>query len=400
MLWGAEAGSMLGDQIAMLVLPLYVTTLTSSSTAVTWVYAAENIPIVLIGLFGGLWIDRFRSKPVMIATDLVRAGVYGTLAVLAFQQVAAVWVVWLASFSVGMATAAFSAALWTLIPSLVRSKDLDRANARMDLAARASVLTGPLLGGVIVVGGGYHWAFAANAATFLISAVGVAYAGAGTAGVKLEKDQRGWGEMLRGVRILWDDKILRATTGAAAAASVIVGVLESAFVLIGMHVLETTDPARLGVLGVAMGVAMTAGAAAAGRLVPRLGEVSAVCGGTLALAVGVAGVSLITSPWAAGAAFMAGMFFIPIISVGVVGLRQRRAPGGTLGRVNAASRAIIWAALPLTALVAGAAIDAWSEAAVLQIAAVIAGAGAAWAWWWVRKRPNAGTAETMESRQS
>lgn len=377
---------MMGDQIAMLVLPLYVTTLSTSSTAVTWVYAAENIPIVLLGLFGGIFIDRLRSRPLMLAMDFLRAAVYAALAVLAFAGLSAPWVVWLASFCVGLATAAFTAALWTLVPSLVSPRLLDRANARIDLAQRASLMTGPLLGGLIVVSGGYHWAFAANALTFLASALGVFYAGPGTARTPKREGSKPLAETLLGIKILYQDPALRATTFAAAAASVIVGVIESAFVLIGMNVLGTSDPARLGVLGVAMGVVMVAGSLAAARVVPRVGEMTSVCGGTLALAVGVGGVSLFANRWAAGASFLLGMFFISIISVGVVGLRQRRAPAGTLGRVNAASRAAIWSTLPLTALFAGAAIDAWSEAMVLRAAAILAGLAAAGAWlWWQRR---------------
>ena len=35
--------------------------------------AAGGAPILLVGLFAGVWVDRVRRRPVMIATDLGRA---------------------------------------------------------------------------------------------------------------------------------------------------------------------------------------------------------------------------------------------------------------------------------------------------------------------------------------
>ena len=83
LLWMASSASTLGDRIVFVALALYVTEIGSPSD-VGIVLAANAIPLVLFVLIGGVWADRLERHRVMIATDVVRAVLHGTLAVLIF----------------------------------------------------------------------------------------------------------------------------------------------------------------------------------------------------------------------------------------------------------------------------------------------------------------------------
>src|SRR6266508_2737876 len=73
-LWTAQSVSRLGSQISLLALPLVaITVLHASTLEVGLLSTAEFAPFVLVGLPAGVWVDRLRRRPVLIAGDLGRA---------------------------------------------------------------------------------------------------------------------------------------------------------------------------------------------------------------------------------------------------------------------------------------------------------------------------------------
>ncbi|MDP4506655.1 MFS transporter [Nonomuraea sp. G32] len=74
-LFVAGAVSQLGSQISYVALPLLaVTTLGAGAGEVGVLSALGTLTVLLLGLPAGAWVDRVRRRPVMIATDLLRAG--------------------------------------------------------------------------------------------------------------------------------------------------------------------------------------------------------------------------------------------------------------------------------------------------------------------------------------
>ena len=72
--WAASGISDLGSQVTTLALPLIAALLLG---ATPWqmglLSAAGAAPVLVVGLFAGVWVDRLRRRPVMIAADLARA---------------------------------------------------------------------------------------------------------------------------------------------------------------------------------------------------------------------------------------------------------------------------------------------------------------------------------------
>lgn len=83
-LWTAQTVSVFGTMITHLALPLTaVLTLNASPAQMGILGAVEFAPFLLIGLFAGVWVDRMRRRPILIAADIGRALLLGSIPLMA-----------------------------------------------------------------------------------------------------------------------------------------------------------------------------------------------------------------------------------------------------------------------------------------------------------------------------
>src|SRR5690348_16324998 len=76
--WAGETVSQVGSQVSLLAVPLTaVLTLHASTFQVGLLTAVPGAAFLIAGLPAGSWVDRTRRRPVMIATNLVRAALLG-----------------------------------------------------------------------------------------------------------------------------------------------------------------------------------------------------------------------------------------------------------------------------------------------------------------------------------
>ncbi|MFC4015235.1 MFS transporter [Nonomuraea purpurea] len=171
-LFVASAVSQFGSQITYVALPLLaVTTLGAGAGEVGLLSALGTLTVLLVGLPAGAWVDRVRRRPVMIATDVLRAAVLLSVPV-------AWWGGWLSmghlyavAVLVGMGTLLFDVASLSLVPGLVGRERLTSANsllvgmgAGMDMAGRSTA-------GVLVQVAGAPVAILMDALSYLWSAL-------------------------------------------------------------------------------------------------------------------------------------------------------------------------------------------------------------------------------------
>src|SRR5688572_8902485 len=82
-LWAAETVSQLGTQLTLLALPLAAAlTLDASAAQMGLLTAAGSAPVLCFGLAAGVWVDRLRRRPILIAADLGRAALLALIPVL------------------------------------------------------------------------------------------------------------------------------------------------------------------------------------------------------------------------------------------------------------------------------------------------------------------------------
>ena len=72
-LMAAFAVSSLGAKVAREAVPLTaVLVLQAGPGALSLLGVAATLPVLVLGLFAGVWVDRWRRRPLMIAADLLR----------------------------------------------------------------------------------------------------------------------------------------------------------------------------------------------------------------------------------------------------------------------------------------------------------------------------------------
>jgi predicted MFS family arabinose efflux permease len=164
-----QAASTIGDRIVFVALALYVTDI-GSPTGVGIVLAAHTLPLVGFLLIGGVWADRLPRHRVMIATDLIRFALHATLAALIFTGAVEIWHIVVIEALFGTAEAFFRPAYTGLVPQTVPEGMIQDARAAGSTVETVAEFAGPALATVLVLGLGAGWAFALDAATFLVSA--------------------------------------------------------------------------------------------------------------------------------------------------------------------------------------------------------------------------------------
>jgi MFS family permease len=169
-LLAALAVSQAGDWLYNLALLAYVDAMTHSATWLGLTTAARVAPIVLAGPLGGVLADRVDRRALMIAADLVRAGLMGLLALVAITGLPVILAPLLAALAT-LASVPHMPAVAASTPQLVDEADLPAANAARAALAPTCIVVGPALGAVLLLLGPPSLAFAVNGATFLLSAL-------------------------------------------------------------------------------------------------------------------------------------------------------------------------------------------------------------------------------------
>ena len=166
-LYGGLAASMLGDSMMLLVLSIWVKTLTGSNALAGLTFLFMVIPSLAAPLLGVL-IDRVRRKPMLVAGNLASALV--VLPLVLVRDAGDVWIIWLVAFGYGLSFVVLPAALNGLLKEMVPDDLLVEANSALQTTKEAYRLFGPLLGAALFawLGG---WSVAViDAASFVVAA--------------------------------------------------------------------------------------------------------------------------------------------------------------------------------------------------------------------------------------
>jgi MFS family permease len=162
----AHAVSRAGDIFNMVALVVLVFQLTGSGLGVAGTVAFEVLPVLLLGPVAGLLVDRYPRRTLLVAADCARAGLVLPLVVVSDSVALAYGV----AFALSACTQVFNPAASATLPDLVEPEDLVDANALLwTVAVLAQIVLAPLAGGLIALYG-TGFAFAINAASYLLSA--------------------------------------------------------------------------------------------------------------------------------------------------------------------------------------------------------------------------------------
>jgi MFS family permease len=167
----AQLASSAGDLMVLAALPFAVLSIGGSMTQVGIALAAQAVVLAALLLFGGVGGDRLARRSVVIVADLCRFGSQGIVAVLLVSGSAEFWQLVAAQAVLGAGAAFFMPAMQGLISQAVRPERLQKANALRGMAVSIGSVAGPAIAVGVLAVAGPGWAFAVDAASFLLSAV-------------------------------------------------------------------------------------------------------------------------------------------------------------------------------------------------------------------------------------
>ncbi len=335
LLFAALLASMAAESILLLALAVWAKDLTGSDGMAGATIFAIIAPMTLAPLVGWV-VDRYRRRPFFVAANLGTAVLLGPL--FAVRDRADVWIIYAVAACYGLSYIALSAALSGLIRQLVPSELLADANGVLQTVRQGLRLVGPLAGaGLYAAVGG--WLLVALAMTGFLAAAAVVgllrVAESGPSGV----DLRWPAELGAGLRHLAGEPALRRALLGYGLGSLVMGFTESlifAYVDLGLR----REAAFVGVLVTVQGIGGLLGGLVSATVVRRIGEVGALAAGVTFF--GPAALALAYPRlWLGVVALLLAGVSLPLTMVGLNTLIQRRTPPGLLGRVAAASEALV-----------------------------------------------------------
>ncbi|WKZ83634.1 MAG: MFS transporter [Acidimicrobiia bacterium] len=403
-LWTGSVFSNLGDGIGFIAHAWLASAVTRDPVLISLIAVASRLPWLVFTLPAGVITDRVDRRKLMVAMDVVRAGLVFAVAftVLAAQsglpspaEVAAgvsvstdlglYTLLLVVVLLMGMAEVLRDNSAQTFLPSIVKPENLERANGTLWGAEMVmNSFVGPPIGSLLL-GIGFALPFFLNAGGFALAAglvflISGEFRSSGRTeaqnGVKVD-----WkGEVREGFAWLWRHPVLRSM-------AIILGILNalgmmtfSTFILFAQENLDMETGLFTGVLRpVASAFGADSVAAFIFSVMMMAGAIGGVLGSILAprvaakmgrgpalymtIVVGGASSAVIGATdrwWTVFLMFLMGMFTGVVWNVITVSFRQTIIPDALLGRVNSVYRFFGWGMMPIGSILGGLVVAAFT----------------------------------------
>jgi len=294
--------------------------------------------------------DRGSRRQVMLAADISRVAIMGSVAALAFLHTSYAPVFVLAVLSTSISSV-FVPAQGALMPTLVDTpEELTAANAVMNSVSSVGMFAGPAVGGVLLAVSGPGAVFVLTAATFAWSALCLVGIPRDTPPAAAEEESHG-GQLVAGFRAIAHSPALRVVVGLTSAQAFVAGILEVLLVVLALRILHGGNGA-VGWLNTGMGVGCLFGVVAVAALAGRKRLAGDLGIGIVLWSVPLALAALWTNTAVAVLLFAVIGIGNTLVDVSGMTLMQRSADEAVLARVFGVLESLILGTLAVGALVA------------------------------------------------
>jgi MFS family permease len=170
LLWAGGLVSSAGSWLLVIAIPAHVFLVTGSLRATGLTLASQYLPRLLLGPVAGVFTDRWDRRRVMIATNLFCAGAVAVM--LLGTSPGRYWVLYVALIAENSGVVLYVPAWQARTPDIVGTGPLlSSANALSSATSGTVPLIGGPLGGFLLTVFGITWLIAADALSYLLSAV-------------------------------------------------------------------------------------------------------------------------------------------------------------------------------------------------------------------------------------
>lgn len=376
-LFSASVVSNLGDGVGMIAYPWLASTLTRNPLHIAAVAMITRLPWLLFALPAGVITDRVDRRKLIAWMDVFRffltlgvaVAVFLTQSELASPEAIEsgaasppssagllLALIYVAALLLGTAEVFRDNSAQTLMPSIVATENLERANGRLWAAEMVmNSFVGPPLGGILLATS-FALPFFFDAGTFAVAAALVFFI-AGEFRPKVDPEQpvipaAFWTDLKEGVKWLWNHFFFRPLALSLGVMNATSMMATATFVLFAQEVLQL-DATRFGLLTTGLAVGGVIGSLVADRISRAIGQGASLFTTIVVDAVALAISGLTSSFWIFWSMGVAMAMAATLWNVITVSLRQSLIPDRILGRVNSVYRFLGWGMMPIGAGLGG-----------------------------------------------
>ncbi|MDG6902296.1 MAG: MFS transporter [Nitrososphaerota archaeon] len=381
--WVGDTITQFTGQISDLALPtVAILVLQVTAFQVGILQALGFIAFPILGLPVGVWIDRVRRRPVMIAMNLIQVATLASVPLAFALGVLGLYQLYLVALVMGTTTLFYDVAYQSYLTSLVGREYVVEGNQKLQVSASAAQVMGPsAASGLMAVLGAAGSVLSDSLGTFAAALllVFIRKPEPAAEGIPAGGQRHFFSEMKEGIRVITSNKLLWTQAGCTGTSNLGSNISGVALLLFAYRV--------LGISKTTIGIAFSIGAAGflVGALISRRVTARLGLGRAIALAT-VANFGLLIVLLAGGdlAVFVIGMGLfvafmgVPIYNINQVSLRQIITPNRLQGRMNATMRTIVWGTIPVGAILGGIFAGSFGIVQTIVIGTVVSGASVLW----------------------
>jgi MFS family permease len=380
-LWVGQTISLFGGSFTALAVQFIgAVTLQASPLEMGFLAALGSAPSLLVGLFAGVWIDRHRCRPILIASDIGRALLLAAIPAAALTGVLTMDLLYVVSFLVGVLSVFFDLAYQSYLPTLVDRDQLVEGNSKLVVSSSIATVAGLSVAGVVIQ---------AITAPLAVALDAISYAASFVSVLLIRQREKApdnvhppmLAQVREGIGVVLGNPLLRALAGCLATSNFTSSIFFALYILFGTRELGLGAAA----LGLVYGIGVVGGIVG-GLLAPRasarLGMGGAIVGGAFLGATEVAPAVFATPETAVPLLLLSsviGNFGWTVYGVNATSLRQAITPRSLQGRMNATLSFLVAGMIPLGGLVGGV----LGQALGLREAIALAAVGSMLSFLWV-----------------
>jgi MFS family permease len=375
LLWSAQSVSQVGSQVTNLALPLAaILVLKASTFEVAALNVVDLLPWVLFSLPAGVWVDRLRRKPLLVAADWGRAATLASIPVAYGMHALTLAQLFAVGFAAGTLTVMFDVSYQSYLPSIVQRGELGDGNSKLEVSRSGAQVIGPGVAGALIGAITAPYAIAVDAVSFICSALllGAIRRVEELPETLAESRRRMREEIAEGLRFVTRHPILGPMMAFVATSNFFGTVTNAVLLVFAVRTLHLRA-ATIGLIFSLASIGTLIGALTGTRIARRVGVGPAMIGlaafsGSALFLVPLArdGYAI---PFIVAAEFVFSFCGVAL-NVNGISLVQTITPDRMLGRANASRRLVVWGVMPFAGLIGGALGSSFGLRTALWVGAI------------------------------
>ena len=353
-LWTANIFTNLADGLGKTAFPLLAITLTRDPLLISIIGALAMLPWLLFAIPIGAIVDNVDKRKALATTNSIRMLIAAILALLITTEQVTIFWLYLVTFVVGICEVFADTTSQSLIPVIVKNKELEKANSRMEMTFTVfQDFIGAPIGGLLYA--------VAIAAPFIANSLGFLIAALLCLSMPLPflinkkeiTENPGFIKDIKfGINYLFTHKqllrivLITTTIGfcwAFASSTLILYLVEDL----------NLNPKKYGFLLTFNGLIVLLGALAAPKTAKLIGR-----GLALALAISISSITilaqgLVTNIWLFLIPNAINAFWLPHWNILLMSTYQRLIPQELYGRIHGTRRTLVWGMMPIASFLGG-----------------------------------------------